>query len=131
MASSPMMRGSRTPATCELCGPSSSVGSGVLCHHQRPSNLWHGMVKRATLSGCGGSHKLPTQGILCQKISNFSLIHIMLSRSTRVADSTRHIALSLMNYGIGLQWDVESAERPNFMRQDPFVPCDCGNFFFA
>ena len=41
------------------------------------------------------------------------------------------LALSLMNYGIGLQWDGESAERPNFMRQDPFVPCDCGKCFFA
>ncbi len=47
------------------------------------------MVKRATLSDCGGSPKLPTRGILCQKISNFSLIHIVLSRSTRVAGSTR------------------------------------------
>jgi hypothetical protein len=34
------------------------------------------------------------------------------------------LALSLMNYGIGLQWDGESAERPNFMQQDPFVPCE-------
>ena len=41
------------------------------------------------------------------------------------------LALSLMNYGIGLQWDGESAERPNFMRQDPFVPCDCGKCFFC
>ncbi len=39
------------------------------------------------------------------------------------------LALSLMNYRIGLQWDGESAERPNFMRQDPFVPCDCGKCF--
>jgi len=41
------------------------------------------------------------------------------------------LALSLMNYGIGLQWDGESAERPNFMRQDPFVPCDCGKCIFC
>jgi hypothetical protein len=38
------------------------------------------------------------------------------------------LALSLMNYRIGLQWDGESAERPNFM---PFVTCDCGKCFFA
>ena len=36
-----------------------------------------------------------------------------------------------MNYGIGLQWDGESAERPNFMRQDPFIPCDCSKCFFC
>jgi hypothetical protein len=35
------------------------------------------------------------------------------------------IALSVMNYGIGLQWDGESDKRPNFMRQYHFVPCDC------
>jgi hypothetical protein len=32
------------------------------------------------------------------------------------------LALSIMNYGIGFQWDGASAKRPNFMRQDPFVP---------
>jgi hypothetical protein len=36
------------------------------------------------------------------------------------------LALSIMNYGIGLQWDGESATRPNFLRQTAFVPCDCG-----
>jgi hypothetical protein len=41
------------------------------------------------------------------------------------------LALSLMNYRIGLQWDGESAERPNFMRRDPFVPCDCGKCVFC
>ncbi len=41
------------------------------------------------------------------------------------------LALSIMNYGIGLQWDRASAKRPNFMRQDPFVPCDCGKCFFC
>jgi hypothetical protein len=40
------------------------------------------------------------------------------------------LALSIMNYGIDLQWDGASAKRPNFMRQDPFVPCDCGKCFF-
>ena len=39
------------------------------------------------------------------------------------------LALSVMNYGIGLQWDDESDERPNYMRQDPFVPCDCNKCF--
>jgi hypothetical protein len=34
-----------------------------------------------------------------------------------------------MSYGIGLQWDGASAKRPNFMRQNPFVPCNLGNFF--
>jgi hypothetical protein len=28
------------------------------------------------------------------------------------------------------QWDGESDERPNFMRQNHFVPCDCNNFLF-
>jgi len=32
------------------------------------------------------------------------------------------LALSVMNYGIGLQWDGESDIRPNFMRQNHFVP---------
>jgi hypothetical protein len=41
------------------------------------------------------------------------------------------LALSIMNYGIGLQWDGESATRPNFMRQREFVPCDCGKCFFC
>ncbi len=41
------------------------------------------------------------------------------------------LALSVMNYGIGLQWDGESDERPNFMPQDPFVPCDSNKCFFA
>jgi hypothetical protein len=41
------------------------------------------------------------------------------------------LALSLMNYEIGRQWDGESAERPNFMRQDPLVPCDCGKYFIC
>jgi len=34
------------------------------------------------------------------------------------------LALSVMNYGIGLQWVGESDKRPNFMRQNHFVPCD-------
>ncbi len=42
-----------------------------------------------------------------------------------------NLALSIMNYGIGLQWDGESATRPNFMRQIAFVPCDCGKCFFC
>ena len=33
--------------------------------------------------------------------------------------------------GIGLQWDGESAERPNFMRQDPFAHVIAANVFFA
>ena len=40
------------------------------------------------------------------------------------------LALSVMNYGTGLQWDGESDERPNFMRQNPFVPCDCNKCLF-
>ncbi len=34
------------------------------------------------------------------------------------------LALSVVNYGFGLQWDGESDERPKFMRQNHFVPCD-------
>jgi hypothetical protein len=41
------------------------------------------------------------------------------------------LALSVMNYGIGLQWDGESDERPNFMRQNHFVPCNCNKCFFC
>ncbi len=40
------------------------------------------------------------------------------------------LALSIMNYGIGLQWDGVGAKRLNFMRQDPFVPCICGKGLF-
>ncbi len=41
------------------------------------------------------------------------------------------LALSIMNYGIGLQWDGVGAKRPNFMWQDLFVPWDCGKCFFC
>ncbi len=29
------------------------------------------------------------------------------------------------------QWDGAGEKRPNFMRQDPFVPCNCGKCFFC
>lgn len=41
------------------------------------------------------------------------------------------LALSIMNYGVGLHWDGKSATRPNFMRQAAFVPCDCDKCFFC
>ena len=41
------------------------------------------------------------------------------------------LALSIMNYGIGLQWDGDSATRPNFLQQTAFVPCNCGKCFFC
>jgi len=41
------------------------------------------------------------------------------------------LALSIMNYGVGLHWDGKSATRPNFMRQGAFVPCDCDKCFFC
>ena len=41
------------------------------------------------------------------------------------------LALSIINYGISLQWDGASAKRTKFMWQDPFVPCNCGKCFFA
>jgi hypothetical protein len=41
------------------------------------------------------------------------------------------LALSVMNYGISLQWDGESDKIPNFMRQNHFVPCDCNKGFFC
>jgi hypothetical protein len=41
------------------------------------------------------------------------------------------LALSNMNYNVGLQWDGVGAKRPNFMRQDPFVQCNCGKCFFC
>ena len=42
-----------------------------------------------------------------------------------------NLALSIMNYGVGLHWDGKSATRPNFMRQAAFVPCDCDKCFFC
>ena len=41
------------------------------------------------------------------------------------------LAISIMNYCIGLQWDGESATKPNFMRQAEFVPCNCDKCFFC
>jgi hypothetical protein len=64
------------------------------------------------------------------------LLCVFLSKVTLDKKNSGHhdfqidLALSLMNYGIGLQWDCELVERPNFNRQDPFVSCDCGKYFF-
>jgi hypothetical protein len=40
------------------------------------------------------------------------------------------LAINLMNYGIGLEWDGKSENGPSFMPKGSLVPCDCGNFFF-
>lgn len=41
------------------------------------------------------------------------------------------LAMSIINYGISLDWDGKSKERPSYMRQAAFVPCDCGACFFC
>jgi hypothetical protein len=48
--------------------------------------------------------------------------------SSRLSDRSGTV---VMNYGISLQWDGKSDERPNFMRQNHFVPCDCNKCFFC
>ena len=40
-----------------------------------------------------------------------------------------NLALSIMNYGLSLDWDGDPAKRPDYVRGDAFTPCDCGNFF--
>ncbi len=42
-----------------------------------------------------------------------------------------NLALSIMNYGVGLHWDGKFTTRLNFMRQMAFVPCDCCKCFFC
>ena len=42
------------------------------------------------------------------------------------------LGIALMNYGIGLDWDGDKdSQRPSWMRQSEFVPCDCEKCFFC
>jgi hypothetical protein len=43
------------------------------------------------------------------------------------------LAMDLMNYGIGLEWDgnLNSSDRPSFMPKCSLVPHDCGKCFFC
>jgi hypothetical protein len=42
-----------------------------------------------------------------------------------------NLGISLLNYGIGLDWDGVSANRPSYMRIGAFKPCDCKKCFFC
>jgi hypothetical protein len=41
------------------------------------------------------------------------------------------ITQSLLNYGIGLDWDGVSGKRPSYMRTGAFKPCECKKCFFC
>jgi len=41
------------------------------------------------------------------------------------------LGISLLNYGIGLDWDGESRNRPSYMRKGAFKPCECKICFFC
>lgn len=42
------------------------------------------------------------------------------------------LGIALMNYGIELDWDGDKeSQRPRWMRQSEFVPCDCEKCFFC
>ena len=41
------------------------------------------------------------------------------------------LGISLLNYGIALDWDGESCERPSYMRKGTFKPCECKMCFFC
>ena len=43
------------------------------------------------------------------------------------------LAMDLMNYGIGLEWDgnLNNSDRPSFMPKGSLVPCNCGRCFFC
>jgi hypothetical protein len=40
------------------------------------------------------------------------------------------LAIDLMKYGIGLEWDGKSKARPSYMSKSYLVPCDCNKCFF-
>ena len=42
-----------------------------------------------------------------------------------------YLRISLLNYGIGLDWDGESRERPSYMQKGAFTPCECKMCFFC
>ena len=41
------------------------------------------------------------------------------------------LGISLLNYGIALDWDGESRERPSYMQKGTFKPCECKMCFFC
>jgi len=41
------------------------------------------------------------------------------------------LGISLLNYGIALDWDGESRERPIYMQKGAFKPCECKMCFFC
>ena len=41
------------------------------------------------------------------------------------------LALSIMNYGLSLDWDDDPAKQPDYVRGDAFTPCDCEKCFFC
>ena len=41
------------------------------------------------------------------------------------------LAISLMNYGLSLDWDGNPDNRPDYVRGDSFYPCDCKDCFFV
>ncbi len=40
------------------------------------------------------------------------------------------LGISLLNYGIGLDWDGVSDEQPSYMQTGAFKPCECKKCFF-
>jgi hypothetical protein len=41
------------------------------------------------------------------------------------------LGISLLNYGIGLDWDGVLGKRPSYMRTGAFKPCECKKCFFC
>jgi hypothetical protein len=41
------------------------------------------------------------------------------------------LGISLLNYGIGLDWDGVSGKRPSYIQTGVFKPCDCKKCFFC
>jgi hypothetical protein len=42
-----------------------------------------------------------------------------------------NLGISLLNYGIGLDWDGVSGKRPSYMQTGAFKPCDCKKCYFC
>jgi hypothetical protein len=41
------------------------------------------------------------------------------------------LAIDLMKYGIGLEWDGKLKARPSFMPKSSLLPCECNKCFFC
>ena len=46
-------------------------------------------------------------------------------------DFQMDLAIDLINYGIGLDWDGKSKARPSFMPKHSLIPCKCYTCFFC